>query len=190
MVLVSQDETLDKAGVRYVESKLVTRALQDKQATILNGNSPSEKRLSEADTAVMNVFIEDIVYLLSVLGYKVIRSHYDLAATDRSPKLHLESTGQTATGRQTDEGFEVYEGSTARGETTDSVAKNTLQLRKQLQDMGVLRAANDHDDTMLFTQTYLFSSPSLAASVILGRSSNGRTEWKTKEGVTLKELEE
>ena len=35
----------------------------------------------------------------------------------------------------------------------------------------------------------LFSSPSYAASFVLGRSINGKELWKTKEGLSLNELE-
>lgn len=35
----------------------------------------------------------------------------------------------------------------------------------------------------------LFSSPSYAASFVLGRSINGKDLWKTKEGLLLNELE-
>ncbi len=37
----------------------------------------------------------------------------------------------------------------------------------------------------------LFSSPSCdAAAFVLGMNTNGRTDWKNKDGKTLKELEE
>jgi Domain of unknown function (DUF4357) len=35
----------------------------------------------------------------------------------------------------------------------------------------------------------VFSSPSAAATVVLGRSANGRIEWKDAQGRTLKELQ-
>ena len=35
----------------------------------------------------------------------------------------------------------------------------------------------------------LFSSPSYAASFVLGRSINGKELWKTKEGLSLNDLE-
>lgn len=34
-----------------------------------------------------------------------------------------------------------------------------------------------------------FSSPSTAAVIITGRNANGLTEWKTKTGKTLKDIE-
>lgn len=33
-----------------------------------------------------------------------------------------------------------------------------------------------------FSQDYVFSSPSTAAAVVLGRSANGRIEWKDAKG--------
>lgn len=41
-----------------------------------------------------------------------------------------------------------------------------------------------------FTQDYVFSSPSVAATFVLGMSSNGRTKWKDAQGRTLRELQE
>ena len=46
------------------------------------------------------------------------------------------------------------------------------------------------DDAYRFTQDYSFSSPSTAAAVALGRSANGRIEWKDKSGKTLKAFQE
>ena len=45
-------------------------------------------------------------------------------------------------------------------------------------------------DALVFAQDYAFSSPSTAAGVVLGRSANGRTEWKDQQGRTLKAIQE
>jgi hypothetical protein len=50
-----------------------------------------------------------------------------------------------------------------------------LAKRQELIDLGVL-ALQGRD--LAFTQDHTFSSPSTAASVVLGRSANGRLEWK------------
>lgn len=42
----------------------------------------------------------------------------------------------------------------------------------------------------IFTRDYIFSSPSYAAGVVMGRSANGRTEWKNISHQSLKEIEE
>lgn len=40
------------------------------------------------------------------------------------------------------------------------------------------------------TRAYDLSSPSTAASVLLGRAANGRVEWKDDRGRTLREIQE
>jgi hypothetical protein len=40
------------------------------------------------------------------------------------------------------------------------------------------------------TKDHQFESPTAAASVILGKSSNGRIRWKDKSGNTLRELQD
>ena len=42
---------------------------------------------------------------------------------------------------------------------------------------------------MKFTQDYRFDSPSTAAGVILGRTANGRIEWKDSGGRPLKHIQ-
>lgn len=42
----------------------------------------------------------------------------------------------------------------------------------------------------ILQEKQLFSSPSYAAAFVLGMNTNGRTDWKNKDGKTLKELEE
>jgi hypothetical protein len=49
---------------------------------------------------------------------------------------------------------------------------------------------SDDGSMLRLTQDYTFASPSTAAGVLLGRSSNGRTEWKDVKGRTLKEIQE
>jgi hypothetical protein len=45
-------------------------------------------------------------------------------------------------------------------------------------------------DLFEFAQDYTFSAPSTAAAVVLGRSANGRIEWKAAGGRILKEPQE
>ena len=45
------------------------------------------------------------------------------------------------------------------------------------------------DDKLVFKSDWLFSSPSAAANVIMGRSANGLKEWKDSSGKKLHEIE-
>jgi Domain of unknown function (DUF4357) len=48
-----------------------------------------------------------------------------------------------------------------------------------------LKAENNQ---YIFTQDYLFSSPSAASAVVLGRTSNGWKAWVNANGQTLHEV--
>jgi hypothetical protein len=65
--------------------------------------------------------------------------------------------------------------------------RGMFDVRQQLITNGVLALAAG---LYRFTQDYSFSSPSTAAAVVLGRSANGRIEWKDAQGRTLKALQE
>ncbi|MFO1065439.1 MAG: DUF4357 domain-containing protein [Pirellulales bacterium] len=57
--------------------------------------------------------------------------------------------------------------------------------REKLIQSGVME---ERDGEYNFTQDFLFSSPSTAAAVVLGRSANGWVEWKDEHGRTLSDV--
>lgn len=69
--------------------------------------------------------------------------------------------------------------------TLHKYAPLVAKKRKDLLQSGVLK---DNGQTFVFTQNYVFNSPSLASSVCLGRNSTGWTEWTDKNGRPLREL--
>ena len=104
--------------------------------------------------------------------------------------LTCKGKGVLATGYEASQGFVVKAGSQAVAEAVPSMAQHVrgmYDLRQELMGNGVLAL-----DAGLyrFTQDYSFSSPSTAAAVVLGRSANGRIEWKDAQGRSLKELQE
>ena len=75
----------------------------------------------------------------------------------------------------------------AAGSIVNSMSEPVLRLRQALIDKGVLVS---HEEQLAFTTDYIFSSPSSAAMIVMGRPANGLTEWKLENGKTLKEVEE
>jgi hypothetical protein len=80
----------------------------------------------------------------------------------------------------------VRAGSKARAAAIPSTHKWLINLPEMLLAQGIL---SPQGDQLVFAQDYAFDSPSSAAGVLLGRAANGRTEWKTEDGKTLKELQ-
>ena len=58
-------------------------------------------------------------------------------------------------------------------------------MRIKLIQSNILTELNGN---YIFDQDYIFNSPSMAGGVVLGRSTNGWTKWKNKDGITLDEL--
>jgi hypothetical protein len=184
IVFISQDETLDKAGVRYIESRLVQDLMSDKLCKLKNGNVPLNKSVSEADRAVLEEFIEKIKLILLVLGYKIFR--FEDHMQDKHEDLFLSVSGIEAKGKETEEGFLIYSGSQVTANPSGSMSESYKQLREELIKNGVLTLKGQAYE---FTQDYLLTSPSYASSMVLGYSSNGRSLWKNKKGKPLKEIQ-
>ncbi|HEX8523400.1 MAG TPA: GIY-YIG nuclease family protein [Tepidisphaeraceae bacterium] len=181
---------LNKAHVQYLEAQLVTRAKAAKRMPLENGNIPAEPTLSEADRADMDVFLNNILGMLPVLGIHAFEQGNASISVASATLLTCQGRGVIATGYDTPQGFLVRSGSSAAASETPSLleyAPSIVELRKDLLANGVLAISGEH---MVFTQDYTFSSPSYASSVVLGRNTNGRDSWKDATGRTLKEIQE
>jgi|CXWL01.1.fsa_nt_gi hypothetical protein len=181
----SKDENLNKAHVQYLEARLLALAAAAKRCTLENGNVPQSPSLSEADAADAEGFLAEMLLCFPVLGVSVFAGPTEPAAQRRT-ELVLKAKGIVARGAEVPQGFLVLAGSQAVVEEVSSIHAYLSEIRTALRENGVLAPQGDK---LVFTQDYSFASPSTAAGVILGRSSNGRTEWKTKEGRTLKDLQ-
>lgn len=179
---------LNKAHVQFLESNLVRLAKAAKRLPLDNGNHPAEPTLSEADRADMQVFLENMLGMLPVLGVHAFEQAATLAAVPAA-QLTCKGKGVVATGYEASQGFVVKAGSQAVGEAVPSMQQHVrgmYDVRQELIANGVLVREGD---AYRFSQDYVFSSPSTAAAVVLGRSANGRIEWKDAKGRTLKELQ-
>jgi hypothetical protein len=180
---------LNKAHVQFLEANLVRLAKAAKRLPLDNANHPAEPSLSEADCADMQVFLENMLGMLPVLGIHAFEQTAPMAAIAASTMLTCKGKGISASGYEATQGFVVKVGSQAVGEAAPSMQqqRGMFDLRQELIGNGVLQRDGDH---FSFAQDYVFSSPSTAAAIVLGRNANGRTEWKNDSGRTLKALQE
>ena len=77
-------------------------------------------------------------------------------------------------------------GSQVARDAVPSAQAYLVALRQSLVDRGIIVP---NGEGLKMGQDYTFDSPSTAAGVVLGRSSNGRVEWKDAGGLTLKQLQ-
>jgi hypothetical protein len=182
---VAKDDSLNKAHVQHLESELLRLAKEAKQCKLDNSQEPLPPTLSEADTVFVESFLQDIVSIFPLLGLGVFEKTVTMTKKP-SELLTIDSKGIKASGYEDAKGFIVVKGSQLVKDEVQSIHQYMSTLRRDLLAQGVIVV---NGQTYVFAQDQVFGSPSTAAGVILGRTANGRIEWKNSEGKTLKQLQ-
>ena len=100
-------------------------------------------------------------------------------------QFFLKGKDAEAIGTLSEDGFIVKADSIARKEVVPSAMEYVTPVRTELLADGVLV---EDGAQLIFTKDHLFRSPSRAAAVVLGRTSNGWLDWKHEDGRTLSQV--
>lgn len=185
---ISKDENLTKAHIRFLEGKLIEQARLTGRALVING-AASGSKLPESDREDMEVFLGKVQQLLPVLGVELLVPATVMAEDGVEARLLIcEIKGLQARGRLSPNGLVVLKQSQAVLIERASAKKyiGAHNLRERLKEEGALE---ERSDCLVFVRDVEFSSPSAAASVVHGGSTNGLIAWKDKDGKTLKDIE-
>lgn len=180
VIFVGRD--LNKALIRYLENRLVEIATECARCKLLTKNTYKKTVIKESQIASMEEFIDNIKVLINAMGYKILESVP--VAVDTTEYLFCKSGSASGKGFISAGGFTVVKGSKVSDHLSNSFesgAKSYFDLRKKLEADGIITEG-------VFAKNYEFSAPSAASSVVLGRSSNGKSEWKTQSGKKLSEF--
>lgn len=187
IVFLSKDDNLNKAHIKYLENRLFDLARITNRYKIENSITPTQSSISESDKAEMEEFLENIKMMVNTLGHKVFEEKREFKAKRKQESFFIKAArGADGQGEPTSEGFLVFKGSKAAGTITPSMGTNLIQMREKLIEDEILV---DKGEYLEFTDDSIFSSPSTAAGIVMGRSANGLSEWKKKDGTTLKDFE-
>lgn len=187
IVFINKDENLNKAHIKYLENRLHNIATLANRYKVENFVIPTQSSISESDRAEMEEYLENVKMLVSTLGHKLFDEKREVKPIVKQEIFYIKAArGADAQGEPTSEGFVVLKGSKASKDTVNSITPSFLNFRNSLIQKGILKLEGD---VYLFTDDYIFSSPSTAALVVMGRNANGLTEWKMISGKTLKEHE-
>lgn len=185
VVFIGRD--LNKALIRYLENRFVEIARASKRYLVLTKNTYRTTVMKESQIAVMEEFVDNVKVLINALGYKVLEPFAQADPSNDTVDdklLYITSGSVNATGKVTAEGFVVFAGATLNEKM--SVKSLSVGMQKQRQKLFDSSKVNN----LVTTEDILFSSSSAAADFILGYSVSGPKTWKTKDGRTLKELED
>lgn len=189
IIFISKDENLNKAHIKYLESRLYEIAIELGRYTLENSSTPTKSSISESDIAEMEEFLDNVKLLTNALGHKVFEElvSNSINRTDKKEVFIINSArGANGKGLPSSNGFIVFQGSEIATDTVASMQNSLITLRKSLIDDLTI---TNIEGKLTFVKDYEFSSPSTAAAIIMGRNANGLREWKLKDGVSLKEYE-
>jgi hypothetical protein len=141
----------------------------------------------------MEYFLDQLKLILPVMGFRFLISSI-VKQTEKEPikeqnklLLKINSSKINANMYIDNQGFIVTQGSQAKRNLSKSCTITYRTLRQKLLDTKILK---DNGEFYEFVEDTIFSSASAASNMILGRNSNGYTEWVSENGIPLKELEE
>lgn len=193
IILTTQNNSFGPTEISYLENKFTQLAKDAGRFIVKNGNEPNSGNVTEEKQSELDEVVENTLMIVGTLGYRVFvpmtkKTEKDLPY-DQSTFLYLKRKSKKsnkvieARCERTSEGFVVLEGSQIEVIDSNVIPISLQKLRKELIDTNVIKDG-------ILQEKQLFSSPSYAAAFVLGMNTNGRIDWKNKDGKTLKELEE
>lgn len=202
IVFTSTDRNLNKAHVLFIEAQLVNIARQANRCDLINIQNPNEPNLSDREKSYAQEFLEAMLLCLPIAGVPFFdklpfrtstQESLDMSLPSgsgfRTPELFTLRGAQSGTTRQVYasgyiNGAEFIVLATAKA-AKDEVASAPNQIRairnKLIHDGQFI----DRDDFFELRDDTPFNSPSAASGAMLGRSSNGRNEWKNSDGMSI-----
>ena len=158
----------------------------NKRYMVITKNTYKNTVMKESQITVMEEFIDNVKVLINVLGYKVFEpfAHTESSVSNIGDELLYLSTGvASASGKVKTEVFVVFKGAVFNEKTsTKSLSAGMQKLRQKIM-------VSEKVQNLKNTEDILFSSSSATADCILRYSVSGPQTWKTKDGRTLKAIE-
>lgn len=187
LVVISLTNSMTQTHALFLEWFAIAEATKAGRYSLENGNTGARPHTPAPLEADCHEIHETAGTLLATLGQPIFEPLTN-APTSKGEKefFYCKGPGADGVGEYTSEGFVVLKGSRGRVENVASIqGKSHERYREQLVTEGIMVA---RDGAYIFTRDHLFSSPSMAALAVMGRSANGWLEWKAANGKTLDEL--
>lgn len=194
VILTTQNNSFGPTEISYLENKFTNMAIETDRYTVKNSNDPNPGNVTEEKESELEDFAEYSKMALGVLGYKIfvplVKTQNNVEEKNEdelnlflSRKIKRSFKKIEAKCKRTSEGFVVLAGSRIEDSDSEAIPETIKILRQRCRQSGEIKDG-------ILTKNLLFRSPSYAASFVLGMTTNGKTDWKTEEGATLKTLEE
>lgn len=176
LIFIAKDAAMTKSDVQYLEHKAIKEA-KTSNTFVLNENkqTPKAPNLPEYRKDDMDGFFEDVKFLTSFIGCNI----FDVVKPKEKHLFYIKVRGCDAKGFYDAKGFTVLKGSI--------IAKSSVPsfTWKEKREKLIKEYTSPDGDKLKMESDKTFSSPSTASMFVLGRPSNGWSDWKDKDGQTL-----
>ena len=192
VVFITSNNSFGPTEISYLENRFYGLATDAGRYTVENDNDPTPGNITEEKESELEEFIDYAKIVMGTLGHKLFEPLIEKSkplVTLNSPEYELllflkrksRKSGRVieASCKQTNEGFVVLKGSHIETIDSESIPSGIKERRKKAKI----------DENGILQEDILVRSPSYAGAFVIGGHVNGMVEWKTKEGVSLKEVE-
>ena len=186
LMVLSRTNSLTQTHALFLEWHCIQATRAAGRYSDENGNSgtrPHTPRPLEADC--LEIY-ETASTLLATLGQPLFLPLSGSQQSGEQEIYYCKQSEADGRGLYTEEGFVVLKGSSGRVGCVESIKGTKPEEKRQsLITSGVIK---NEQGRLVFQKDHLFSSPSLASTVLLARYSNGWTTWVDSKGRPLDHL--
>lgn len=192
VVFTTSNNSFGPTEISYLENRFCGLAIEAGRYIVKNGNDPTSGNITEEKESELEEFIDYAKIVMGALGHKLFEPLTEKPKTsvleeepedDRILLLKRKSRKSgiviEASCKQTNEGFVVLKGSRIEIIDSESIPTGIKERREKAKI----------DENGILQENILLRSPSYAAAFVIGGHANGLTEWKTKDGISLKDIE-
>ncbi len=191
VVFTTSNNSFGPTEISYLENRFCTLAKEANRYIVKNEIEPSQGNITEEKESELEEFIDYAKIVMGALGHKLFEPLIDkpkIAINEETPEellLFLKRKSRKigkiieASCKRINEGFVVLQGSHIETINSESIPPGIKERRQKAKI----------DENGMLQENILFRSPSYAAAFVIGGNVNGLTQWKTKDGVSLKEIE-
>lgn len=200
MVFVADGNSpLNISQIKFIEARLIELAKSAAQVQVgdesdilklKNRQQANLPNISVNDMIVAKNFLNDIIVVTKALGINYFETiEINTNENNKNCATIFIFIGKNYDAKLIKEGdsYILLKGSKVSKTVLPSSKEFYIVRRELLIANGLLR---DDGKYFIATNNIPFDSPSTAANIVCGRSANGKIEWKTMEGKTLKDIEE
>ena len=188
--MISFKDTISNLTLTGSNSNLSNKAFHEKRDDEVHGYRNSKLymnkylgRLEEWNLLSMEARFESLYDDI----IKIWKRPEDKATNDME-KITFVLKGKVTSGKGrllSNEKFEILKGTSIVLEVKSDNPSTFRRNKNLIEDLIRKNLIEKFEDRYVFKENYIATSPSAAAILVLGRSANGWTEWKTYEGKLL-----